>query len=74
MKGATPFDPHAHELTVAGMRVPRRTWSDGAAYDAAANRLAGLFGDNFKQFEAAAGADVRADRTGLSPRCTGSSS
>ena len=31
-----------------------------AAYDAAANRLAGLFRENFKQYEAAAGDGVKA--------------
>ena len=41
-----------------GLR-PRATWSDGAAYDAQAGRLAGMFADNFKAFEAAAADEVR---------------
>ncbi len=30
---------------------PRQTWPDGAAYDAQAAKLAGMFRDNFAQFE-----------------------
>jgi len=40
--------------------VPRRTWSDGGAYDAAAARLAGLFTANFAQYAAQVTADVAA--------------
>jgi phosphoenolpyruvate carboxykinase (ATP) len=39
---------------------PRRTWEDGAAYDATARRLAGLFRENFKHYENGVADDVKA--------------
>jgi phosphoenolpyruvate carboxykinase (ATP) len=39
---------------------PRGTWKDAVAYDAQAARLAKMFVDNFKAFEADAAPDVRA--------------
>jgi phosphoenolpyruvate carboxykinase (ATP) len=42
----------------AGVLRPRDTWSDGAAYDAQAVKLARMFADNFKAFESGVSAEV----------------
>jgi phosphoenolpyruvate carboxykinase (ATP) len=44
--------PTSCEGVPAEILWPRSTWADKAAYDAAADRLARLFQDNFKQFSA----------------------
>ena len=44
--------------------IPKNTWTDKAAYDTTARKLAGLFDKNFKQYEAIASAEVK----GAGPR------
>ena len=44
----------------ADVLKPRSTWADPAEYEAQALKLAKMFIDNFKAFEAEVGADVRA--------------
>jgi phosphoenolpyruvate carboxykinase (ATP) len=39
---------------------PRNTWKNAADYDAQAKKLAAMFVDNFKAFEAEAAAEVKA--------------
>jgi len=39
--------------------LPRRAWADKASYDATANKLSGLFRDNFKTYESGVSPDVR---------------
>ncbi|MEM8882580.1 MAG: phosphoenolpyruvate carboxykinase [Planctomycetota bacterium] len=47
-----------------GVLHPNKTWSDQGAYDAQAKKLAGLFRENFKQYEA----DVDAAVTAAGPQ------
>jgi phosphoenolpyruvate carboxykinase (ATP) len=44
----------------ADVLIPNRTWSDQAAYDAAANKLSGLFKDNFGKYADGVDEAVRA--------------
>jgi phosphoenolpyruvate carboxykinase (ATP) len=44
----------------ANLLDPRRTWSDPAAYDAQARKLATMFRENFEQFRAEVPASVAA--------------
>jgi phosphoenolpyruvate carboxykinase (ATP) len=67
--GAVPTQPDpifglAVPSQVAGVPsevlLPRGTWTDGAAYDQAAKKLAGLFHENFKRFADKASVAVKA--------------
>ena len=52
--------PAAVEGVPSEILQPRKTWSDGDAYDARAAKLAEMFIDNFKQFEADVSDEVKA--------------
>jgi len=68
LKGTeTRIDPHFGfevPLAVDGVPTevldPRITWSDAAAYDAQARKLARMFEENFARFEASTSAAIRA--------------
>ena len=42
------------------MLRPRNVWADGSAYDAAANKLAALFRENFTKYESGVSAEIKA--------------
>ena len=52
--------PTACEGVPAEILQPRNTWTDKAAYDAQARKVATLFRDNFKKYEAQASDEIRA--------------
>jgi phosphoenolpyruvate carboxykinase (ATP) len=59
------FDvPTAVDGVEPGLLDPRTTWTDGAAYDAAARRLVGMFADNFAKYVPFIDEDVRAAAIG----------
>jgi phosphoenolpyruvate carboxykinase (ATP) len=52
--------PEAVPEVPAGILDPRGTWSDPGAYDQAAGRLAGMFRENFRNYEDGVPAEVKA--------------
>ena len=63
IRSSTSTCPTSCPGVPAEVLKPRNTWSDGAAYDAQAAKLARMFADNFKTFEA----EVRAGRVRRRP-------
>jgi phosphoenolpyruvate carboxykinase (ATP) len=50
--------PSACPGVPAEVLVPRNTWADKDAYDQTAQKLAGLFRDNFEQYKTAASEEI----------------
>jgi phosphoenolpyruvate carboxykinase (ATP) len=50
--------PTAIDGVPAEILDPRKTWKDGAAYDAQAKKLAAMFGENIKKFGSAVSAAI----------------
>ena len=48
------------QSSAADVLKPRNTWSNPAAYDEQAGKVARMFADNFAAFEAGVSPDVRA--------------
>jgi phosphoenolpyruvate carboxykinase (ATP) len=51
--------PTACPNVPAEILIPRNTWADKSSFDATAKKLAGLFRQNFAQYESGASAEVR---------------
>ncbi len=52
--------PQAMQDVPSEVLNPRNTWSDPEAYDAQAQRLVGMFKENFKQFEENVSEEIKA--------------
>lgn len=52
--------PQAIQGVPSEVLNPRNTWSDKDAYDAQAQRLVGMFKENFKQFEENVSNEIKA--------------
>ena len=53
------FQPLARGVP-AEVLQPKSTWSNGEAYDATADKLASMFNENFKRYEAGVSPEVNA--------------
>ena len=47
-----------HALGPSEVLIPKQTWEDGDAYDAAADKLASMFNDNFKRYSSGVSDEV----------------
>jgi ATP-dependent phosphoenolpyruvate carboxykinase len=59
--------PRIHRLPKVSeeLFVPRNTWVDKSAYDAAARKLSNLFHNNFKAYPSEMSIDIRKDRASV---------